>query len=152
MKEKKQTIGYVQGVFDLFHIGHLNLLKNAKANCDKLIVAVNTDELVQEYKHKTPIIPLEERLAIVEAIKYVDVAVVANDRDKLKAFEKYHFDYLMMGDDWKDTPFYKEYEKKLAEVGVKIMYFPYTKKTSSTKLSLIIEDMIKEKKVNHEKN
>lgn len=147
MKEKKQTIGYVQGVFDLFHIGHLNLLRNAKEKCDKLIVAVNTDELVKKYKNKTPIIPLEERLAIVESIKYVDMAVVANDRDKLKAFEKYHFDYLMMGSDWENTPFYKEYEKKLSKVGVKIIYFPYTKGTSSTKLSLVIEEMIKGKSV-----
>ncbi len=152
MKKNMKKIGYVQGVFDLFHIGHLNLLKNAKSQCDYLIVAVNTDELVEQYKNKTPIIPLKERIEIVKAIRYVDKVVIANDRDKIKAFEKYHFDYLMMGDDWKNTPFYHEYEKKLNAIGVKIIYFPYTKHTSSTKLSKVLDEIIYSQSRNKEEN
>lgn len=134
METKKYDIGFVQGVFDLFHVGHLNLLKNAKANCNKLIVGVNADELVQKYKHKTPIINYEERAEIVAAMKYVDQVVKMTDRDKIAAAEKYKFDAIFMGDDWKGTPFYNEMEKRLKKVGVDIVYFPYTKSISSTKI------------------
>lgn len=138
-------IGFIQGTFDMFHIGHLNLIKKAKEMCDYLIVAVNTDELVQQYKKKTPIFSFKERFEIVKAIKYVDKVVIANDRDKLKAYNKYKFDYLIMGDDWKGTDFYNKVSKDLEKVGVKVIYFPYTKSVSSTKLVKTIEILLEEK-------
>ena len=124
-------VGYTAGVYDLFHIGHLNLLKNAKGMCDKLIVGVSTDKLV-EYKNKQPIIPFEDRIEIVRNIKYVDVAIPQEELDKFKMWEKLHFDILFVGDDWYKTDSWREMEQKFKEVGVKIVYFPYTKKTSST--------------------
>lgn len=131
---KKYKVGYVQGTFDMFHIGHLNLLKNAKEQCEFLIVGVNTDELVEQYKHKKPIIPLEERLEIVSQIKYVDKAVICENRDKMEALQKYKYNALLMGDDWKNSDFYNDMELKLKEFNVDIVYFPYTKNTSSTTL------------------
>lgn len=124
-------VGYTAGVYDLFHIGHLNLLKNAKGMCDKLIVGVSTDKLV-EYKNKQPVIPFEDRIEIVRNIKYVDVAIPQEELDKFKMWEKLHFDILFVGDDWYKTDSWGEMERKFKEVGVKIVYFPYTKKTSST--------------------
>ena len=132
-------IGYTAGVFDLFHIGHLNILKRAKENCDLLIVAVSTDELVEEYKHKTPVIPYEERVAIVEAIKYVDKVVPQIDRDKIAAWEKYRFDKMFVGDDWKGSKLFSEVEEKLKPHGVEVIYFPYTNGTSSTKLNKALD-------------
>lgn len=132
MEEKKYKIGFIQGVFDLFHVGHLNLLKKAKQNCETLIVGVNSDELVQEYKNKTPMINYDERAEIVKAIKYVDEVVQMNDRDKIVAAKKYGFDVLFMGDDWKGTDFYNQMEEELKKEGVDIVYFPYTKSISST--------------------
>lgn len=131
---KKRIIGYTTGVFDLFHIGHLNILRRAKEQCDYLIVGVSTDELCESYKHKAPIIPFEERRAIVEAIRYVDEVVPQCDRDKFAAWQRRHFDRMFVGDDWKGTPLFEELEKQFAEVGVEIVYFPYTKGTSSTTL------------------
>lgn len=131
---KKRIIGYTTGVFDLFHIGHLNILRRAKEQCDYLIVGVSTDELCESYKHKAPIIPFEERRAIVEAIRYVDEVVPQYDRDKFAAWQRRHFDRMFVGDDWKGTPFFEEIELQFKEVGVEIIYFPYTKGTSSTQL------------------
>lgn len=132
---KKYKVGFIQGAFDLFHIGHLNLIINAKRNCDYLIVGVNTDKLIQEYKHKTPVIPCEDRARIVEAIKYVDKVVIMNDRDKIKAAKEYKFDVIFMGDDWKGTTFYNQMEKDLKEkMNVDIVYFQYTQKISTTKI------------------
>lgn len=128
---KTNIIGYTSGVYDLFHIGHLNLLKNAKGLCDKLIVGVSTDNLVK-YKNKTPTIPFEERIEIVRSIKYVDTAIPQEDLDKFKMWEKLHFDVLFVGDDWHNSPSWDEMEAKFKEVGVKVIYFPYTKGTSST--------------------
>ena len=124
-------IGYTTGVFDLFHIGHLNLLKNAKGMCDKLIVGVTTDELVI-YKHKKAVIPFEERIEIIRSIKYVDAAIPQEDLDKFKAWKKLKFDLLFVGDDWYNTSRWQEFERKFLNVGVRIVYFPYTKGTSST--------------------
>ena len=126
------VIGYTAGVFDLFHIGHLNILKKAKEQCDYLIVAVSTDELVREYKNKTPVICYEERVQIVEAIRYVDKVVPQVDRDKYAAWEKHRFDKMFVGDDWKGTPLFEEMERRFAPHGVEIVYFPYTQGTSST--------------------
>jgi len=127
-------IGYTTGVFDLFHIGHLNLLKNAKGMCDKLIVGVTTDELVS-YKNKRAVIPFEERLEIVRSIKYVDAAIPQENMNKFEAWQKLKFDVMFVGDDWFNTPKWQEFEKQFKEVGVRIVYFPYTKGTSSTLLN-----------------
>lgn len=124
-------LGYTSGVYDLFHIGHLNLLKNAKGLCDKLIVGVTVDELVA-YKHKKAIIPFEDRIEIVRNIKYVDAAIPQENIDKYEMWKKLHFDILFVGDDWYDTPSWKEMERKFKEVGVRVVYFPYTKSVSST--------------------
>lgn len=134
-----RIVGYTTGVFDLFHIGHLNILKRAKAECDYLIVGVSTDELVEEYKHKTPIIPYEERKTIVESIKYVDEVVPQINRDKMSAWEKYRFDKMFVGDDWKGSKLFQELEEKFDKLGVKIVYFPYTKGTSSTYLREVLD-------------
>ena len=125
------VIGYTTGVYDLFHIGHLNLLKNAKGLCDKLIVGVTVDELVA-YKNKRAVIPFEERLEIVRSIKYVDAAIPQEDIDKFAAWEKLKFDILFVGDDWYKSERWREMESKFREVGVKVVYFPYTRGTSST--------------------
>ena len=127
-------IGYTTGVFDLFHIGHLNILKRAKEKCDFLIVGVSTDELVMQYKNKTPVISFEERVQIVEAIKYVDKVVPQTHRDKFAAWEEYKFDRMFVGDDWKGSPLFMELEEKFKPFGVEIVYFPYTEGTSSTML------------------
>jgi len=130
-------IGYTTGVFDLFHIGHLNLLRKAKEQCDHLIVGVSTDDLVM-YKHKHAVIPFEERIEIVKAIRYVDEVVPQVNMNKMEAWEKLHFNIMFVGDDWKGTPKWDAYEKQFAEVGVKIVYFPYTKGTSSTLINEVL--------------
>lgn len=132
MNRKKFKIGYTTGVFDLFHIGHLNILKKAKEQCEHLIVGVSTDELVVSYKNKVPIIPFEERIEIVRSCRYVDEVVPQTNRDKLAAFEKYRFDAMFVGDDWKGKPLFQEVERKLKNYGSTVVYFPYTKNTSST--------------------
>ena len=134
MDSVKKTIGYTTGVFDLFHIGHLNILRKAKEQCDYLIVGVSTDELCLSYKGFSPIIPYEERKSIVEAIKYVDEVRPQTDRDKFKVWEYTNFDVLFVGDDWKNTTFFNELEEKFSNVGVKIEYIPYTQGISATKL------------------
>lgn len=136
---KKMIVGYTTGVYDMFHIGHLNLLKNAKGMCDKLIVGVTVDELVS-YKGTNAIIPYEERVEIVRSIKYVDTAVPQEDLDKVKMCKKLKVDYLFVGDDWYETEKWKQYEKELDEIGTKVIYFPYTKHISSTKLKKIINN------------
>lgn len=132
--EKKYKVGYTTGVYDMFHVGHLNILKRAKEQCDYLIVGISTDELVQEYKKKHPVIPYEERKQIVEAIKYVDKVIPQTSMDKYLAWEKEHFDVIFHGDDWKNSELYMEMERKLKNVGVDFVYFPYTQNTSSTML------------------
>jgi len=129
---KKYKVGYTTGVYDMFHIGHLNLLKRAKEQCDYLIVGVSTDELVQAAKNKKSVIPYEERVAIVEAIKYVDEVVAQEDKNKYGAWEKHQFNAMFVGDDWKGKPIFQEAEAKLKEVGVDVVYFAYTKDISST--------------------
>lgn len=140
-------MGYTTGVFDLFHIGHLNVLKRAKEQCDYLIVGVSTDEVVQGYKHKTPIIPFEERIAIVESIKFVDEAVPQTSMDKFAAWEKLKFDAIFHGDDWKGSKMYSEIERKFKSVGVEMVFFPYTKGTSSTILEEVLSTVLSEQKI-----
>ncbi len=142
IKMKKYKIGYTTGVFDMFHIGHLNVIRNAKNHCDYLIVGVSTDELVQSYKNKTPIVSYEERKAIVEAIKYVDKVVPQTSMDKLKAWEDLHFDAIFHGDDWKGSALYNETEQKLKQVGCDMVFLPHTKGTSSTLLAQTLYDIV----------
>ena len=136
---KKKLTGYTTGVFDLFHIGHLNLLKNAKTMCDHLIVGVSSDELVS-YKNKRAVIPFNERIEIVKSIKYVDTVIPQNDMDKFKIWKKIKFNVMFVGDDWYSNPKWEALELEFKKVGVKIIYFPYTKGTSST---LINETLLK---------
>ncbi len=127
-------IGYTTGVYDLFHIGHLNLFKNAKGMCDKLIVGVTVDELVS-YKGKQAMIPFEDRIEIVRSCKYVDAAIPQYNMNKLEACKKLGATYLFVGDDWYGTEKWKQYEDDFAKEGVKIIYFPYTRGVSSTKIT-----------------
>lgn len=124
-------IGYTAGVYDLFHIGHLNLLKNARGMCDKLIVGVTTDELVT-YKGKHALIPYEDRAEIVRNIRFVDAVVPQSDMDKLTMCKKLGASVLFVGDDWYGTDKWRDYEREFAEAGIRIVYFPYTKGVSST--------------------
>jgi len=137
---KNKTIGYISGVFDLFHIGHLNILINSKSMCDQLIVGVTVDDLVA-YKNKKAVIPYQERLEIVRSIKYVDATIAQESMDKFKMWEKLKFDVLFVGDDWFETEKWKEIEEQFKEVGVKVVYFPYTKSTSSTVLNEALETL-----------
>ncbi|MCQ2267591.1 MAG: adenylyltransferase/cytidyltransferase family protein [Bacteroidaceae bacterium] len=130
--EKKKVIGYTTGVFDMFHVGHLNIIERAKAQCDYLIVGVSTDELVQHEKNKTPIIPFMDRCRIVNAIKYVDEVVPQIDKNKFAAWERHHFDKMFVGSDWKGTPQWKKFEEEFAPVGVEIVYLDHTDGISST--------------------
>lgn len=137
--------GYTTGVFDLFHIGHLNILRSAKSLCDKLIVGITTDELLLDYKKKKPVIPFFERCEVVRSIRYVDAVVSQPTMDKFEAWEKLKFDVMFVGDDWFKTEKWKGIEEKLAGVGVKIIYFPYTQGTSSTLINHILVETRQEK-------
>mgnify|MGYP001119959340 CR=1 FL=1 len=136
-------IGYTSGVFDLFHIGHLNLLRNAKALCDKLIVGVSTDKLVS-YKNKKAVIPFQERMEIVRSIKYVDAVISQENMDKILIWEKIKFDIMFVGDDWFKTDKWQDIENKFSEVDVRIIFIPYTKGTSSTLINNVLLDLRKE--------
>ncbi len=131
-------IGYTAGVFDLFHIGHLNLLKNAKAMCDRLIVGVTTDDLVT-YKGKHALVPYEDRLEIVRSIQYVDAAVPQKDMDKPSMCRKLGASVLFVGDDWYGTEKWKEYEETCRRMDIRVVYFPYTKGISSTLIAETLE-------------
>lgn len=124
----------------MFHIGHLNILKRAKEQCDYLIVGVSIDELVEQYKKKTPIICFEERIQIVEAIKYVDRVVPQITMNKFEAWKELKYNALFHGDDWKNSTLYDEYAKQLSEVGVELVFLPHTSGVSSTQLSQIISE------------
>ena len=139
-----KIIGYTTGVFDLFHVGHLNILKNAKSQCDYLIVGVTVDELVA-YKNKTAFIPFEERIEIVDSIKYVDKTVAQTSMDKMAAWKEFGFNKMFVGDDWKNSEQWIKIESDFREVGVEIVYFPYTKETSSTKLRTVLDEYLMKK-------
>jgi glycerol-3-phosphate cytidylyltransferase len=124
-------VGYAAGVFDLFHIGHVNILRNARAMCDRLIVGVTVDELVA-YKNKRAVIPFEERIEIVRACRHCDVAVPQETMDKMDAWQRYKFSVMFVGDDWYQHEKWKAFDKQFADVGVRVVYMPYTKSTSST--------------------
>ncbi len=131
--------GYTTGVFDLFHVGHLNILRSAKSACDFLIVGVTTDELSEKEKGNKPVIPFAERVEIVSSIKYVDRVVSQMNYDKFEAWQMLHFNKMFVGDDWKGTEKWEKMEAQFKELGVEIMYFPYTTHTSSTKIRRILE-------------
>jgi glycerol-3-phosphate cytidylyltransferase len=132
------TIGYTSGVFDLFHIGHLNLLKNASGMCDKLIVGVTTDDL-SLYKGKKPLIPFEDRIEIVRSIRYVDAVIPQETMDKAAMCRKLKAAILFVGDDWYKTDKWNRIEHELNKIGVQVVYFPYTKGISSTKITDILK-------------
>lgn len=138
MTQNSKIIGYTTGVFDLFHIGHLNILRNAKSMCDHLIVGVTTDELVEQRKNKRPIIPFIERVEILQEISFINTVVAQDSMDKMLAWNRYHFDIMFVGSDWQGTDSWRQLEKDFEAVGVKIIYFPYTKTTSSTKITEIL--------------
>jgi glycerol-3-phosphate cytidylyltransferase len=140
---KKYKVGYTTGVFDMFHIGHLNILVRSKEQCEHLIVGVSTDELVDEYKKKSPVIPFEERIAIVKALRCVDEAVAQTTMEKMQAWEKLHFDALFHGSDWKGSDMYNKLIKELAEVGVDVVFLPHTEGVSSTTLYKVLQDITK---------
>lgn len=129
---KKYKVGYTTGVFDLFHIGHLNILKRAKEQCEYLIVGVTTDELCHQRKNKYPIICQEDRAKIVESIRYVDKVIFQNDMDKIKAVKDNNVDVVFVGSDWKGTPSWQKYETEFAEVGCSVVYLPHTDGISSS--------------------
>ena len=139
-----KVIGYTTGVFDMFHIGHLNVIRRAKEQCDYLIVGVSTDELVQKEKNKIPVIPYKERAKIVSAIKYVDAVVPQVDKNKMAAWEKYQFDKMFVGSDWKGTPQWAEFEREFKPLGVEIVYLQHTDGISSTKLTGVIKNILDE--------
>ncbi len=136
-------IGYTTGAFDLFHIGHLNILRKSKEQCDYLIVGVSTDELVESYKNKRPVIPFEERSAIVSAIKYVDEVVPQVSMDKFEAWERLKFNKMFHGNDWQNSDVYIEAKTKLENVGVETVFFEYTQNTSSTLITEVLKNISK---------
>ena len=141
-----KKIGYTTGVFDLFHIGHLNILKRARLECDYLIVGITTDELATSVKGEKPFISFEERVEIVESIKFVDEVVPQTTYNKMKAWNNLKFDRMFVGDDWKDTKEWIQIEKDFSEYNVEIIYFSYTTHTSST----ILRDVLKKVGKNNE--
>lgn len=144
MDKNKNIIGYTTGVYDMFHIGHLNVIRRAKEQCDYLIVGVSTDELVEHDKNKTPVIPYKERAEIVAALKYVDEVVPQINKNKFEAWEKYHFDKMFVGSDWQGTAQWDKFEKEFEPVGVEIVYLPHTDGISSTQLTEVIKDILDE--------
>jgi glycerol-3-phosphate cytidylyltransferase len=129
-----RVVGYVPGAWDLFHIGHLNILKYARPHCDWLIAGVVTDAAVVRVKGHAPVIRLEERVALLEEIDLVDEVVVDDSTDKVQMWERLHFDVVFKGDDWKGTPKGDHLEASMARVGVRVVYFPYTQGISSTEI------------------
>ncbi|WP_030545153.1 adenylyltransferase/cytidyltransferase family protein [Streptomyces albus] len=128
------TVGYAPGVYDLFHVGHLNILRHARARCDYLIAGVVSDEMAELAKGRKPVVPLVERLEIIRSIRFVDAAFVETVPDKLETWQQVRFDKIFKGDDWRGTPKGDQLERKFATVGVEVVYFPYTVHTSSTQL------------------
>ena len=141
---KKYKVGYTQGVYDMFHIGHLNLINQAKEQCEYLIVGVNSDLLVRSYKNKIPVINENDRRIIVENIKAVDKAVIVESLDKIEQFHKYHFNAIFIGDDWKDNIRWVETAKDLKEYGVDTVFLPYTHGISSTELREVETNRVQE--------
>ena len=138
-------VGYTTGVFDMFHIGHLNILRHAKELCDFLIVGVSTDELVRDYKKKSPVIPFEERFEIVKAIRYVNQVVPQRTLDKSSAWNDLHFNILFHGSDWKGSNMYQKIESEMNVLGVKVVYLPHTEGISTTLLEEFVKKHMEDK-------
>lgn len=139
---KKYRIGYTQGTFDMFHIGHLNLLRHACEMCETLIVGVNSDSLVKEYKHKTPVINENERSEIVRNIKGVNQCYVVSTLDKMTAYSKFHFDAIFIGDDWKGNPRWEQTKLEMDKIGVDLVFLPHTDGISSSALTDVIKHLL----------
>ena len=136
-------VGYAPGVYDLFHVGHLNILRRARGLCDELVAGVVSDEMALRAKGRRPVISVEERLEIVRGIRYVDRAVVETVPDKLDIWREVRFDVIFKGDDWRGTEKGDRLERDFASVGVEVVYFPYTGHTSSTMLRAALEELLK---------
>lgn len=141
---KQYKIGYTQGAYDMFHIGHLNLINRAKGYCDYLIVGVNSDSLIKDYKNKIPVISEKERQAIVSNIKAVDECIIATTLDKVEMWNRFHFDVIFIGDDWKGNPRWEQTKVDLAKLGTEVIFLPRTEGISSTILRLEKENRIKD--------
>lgn len=139
---KHYPIGYTTGVFDMFHIGHLNLLMRAKERCGRLIVGVCTDELAQAIKPRRPVIPFAERMEIIRALRCADEVVAQRDRDLAAAYETLRFNCVFKGADWRHTPLWEKYARELAPLGVDIVFLPYTEGTSSTLLAQKLSELL----------
>jgi len=126
------VIGYAPGAYDLFHIGHLNILRHAAANCDRLIAGVVSDEMLLQAKGRLPVVPLAERMEIVRNLRFVDDVHAEVVPDKVDTWRQVRFDVIFKGDDWRGTPKGDKLEADFAAVGVRVHYFPYTMHTSST--------------------
>lgn len=131
---KMFKVGYTQGVFDMFHVGHLNLINRAKEQCERLMVGVNSDVLVQNYKHKMPVIPERERIEIIRNMKAVDRAEIVETLDKVELWKQYHFEVVFIGDDWKGNERWNRTEEELSFHNVSVVYLPYTPNISSSAL------------------
>lgn len=143
---EKYKVGYMAGVYDLFHVGHLNLIRRARESCEHLIVGVLTDEEVMRWKPTRPFVPFEERIEIIRAVRYVDEAIMVNSEniDRLDSWKQLHFDCQFSGSDYANNPGWLADQQKLREVGSDIVFFPYTETTCSTNLrSLIQQKLIK---------
>ena len=136
--------GYTTGVYDLFHVGHLNILKEARQSCDHLKVGVSIDELVLSYKNKLPIVPYEDRAAIIDSVSYVDEVIPVNTRDKISQFDDIKYNILFVGDDWKGAEIFNSLEEHLKKYDSIIKYIPYTKKVSSTKFRTLLQNIYDE--------
>jgi glycerol-3-phosphate cytidylyltransferase len=141
---KKYKVGYTQGVFDMFHIGHLNIINRAKTMCDYLVVGVNSDELVEEYKHKTPVIHETNRAEIVRNIKAVDECIIVSTLDKMEIYKTVKFDAVFIGDGWKNNERWNKTEQQLSEVNVPVIYLPQTPEVSSTILKKEVPNRVEE--------
>ncbi len=142
MKHRGGTVGYAPGVYDLFHIGHLNILRGARARCDYLIAGVVSDEMAELAKGRPPVVPHSERLEIVSHISLVDATFAETTPDKMETWRELRFDVIFKGDDWRGTPKGDRLEREFAEVGVGVVYFPYTVCTSSTLLRLVLAQQL----------
>lgn len=141
---KKYNVGYTQGVFDMFHVGHLNLINTAKEHCDYLIVGINSDMLVQNYKKKTPVINENERRLIVSNLKNVDEVIITNTLDKVSIAKEFSLDVIFIGDDWKDSKRWVQTKEELARYDVDVLFLPYTKDISSTILRTVENQKVEE--------
>tara|TARA_B100001250_G_C19446918_1_gene634251 strand:- start:92 stop:520 length:429 start_codon:yes stop_codon:yes gene_type:complete len=133
------VVGYTCGVYDLFHVGHIELLKNAKTLCDKLIVGLTIDESIS-YKNTECVISYDDRKKILEGCRYVDLVIPQEEHDKVSAYHKIKYDILFVGDDWYKNAKWNEYETELKKYDVKVIYFPYTRKISTSKLKNILKE------------